>query len=63
VLGVLGGTTWFSGGFWAPDGEYSRFISPLLLVVWVLAVSRVPLDTEPCDACRVVILNTTKNPK
>jgi len=47
VLGVLGGTTWLSGGFWAPDGGYSRFISPLLLVLWVLAVSRVLLTRSP----------------
>lgn len=47
VLGVLGGTTWISGGFWAPDGAYSRFISPLLLLVWVLAVSRVLLTRSP----------------
>ena len=33
VLGVLGGTTWLSGGVWAPDGLYSRFVSPLLLLV------------------------------
>jgi hypothetical protein len=43
VLAVLGGTTWFSGGVWAPDGAYSRFVSPLLLLLWVLAVSRVLL--------------------
>ncbi|HEX4663895.1 MAG TPA: hypothetical protein VH196_05855, partial [Terriglobales bacterium] len=24
VLVLLGGTTWLSGGFWAPDGAYSR---------------------------------------
>lgn len=47
VLGVLGGTTWFSGGFWAPDGGYSRFISPLLLLLWVLVVSRVLLTRSP----------------
>ena len=47
VLGVLGGTTWLSGGFWAPDGGYSRFISPLLLLLWVLVVSRVLLTRSP----------------
>jgi len=47
VLGVLGGTTWLSGGFWAPDGGYSRFISPLLLLLWVLGVSRVLLTRNP----------------
>jgi hypothetical protein len=47
VLGVLGGTTWLSGGFLAPDGGYSRFISPLLLLLWVLVVSRVLLTRSP----------------
>jgi hypothetical protein len=47
VLGVLGGTTWLTGGFWAPDGGYSRFISPLVLLVWVLVVSRVLLTRGP----------------
>src|SRR4029079_203698 len=47
VLGVLGGTTWLSGGLWAPDGAYSRFVSPLLLLMWVLGVSRVLLTQRP----------------
>jgi len=47
VLGVLSGTTWFAAGPWAPDGTYSRFVSPLLLLVWVLAVSRVLLTRSP----------------
>ena len=47
VLGVLGGTTWMSGGFWAPDGVYTRFVSPLLLLVWVVVVSRVLLTRGP----------------
>ena len=47
VLGVLGGTTWMSAGFWAPDGAYSRFISPLIGLVWVLVVSRVLLTRSP----------------
>ena len=41
VLGVLGGTTWLSGGFWAPDGAYSRLVWPLIGLVWVVVVSRV----------------------
>lgn len=41
VLGVLGGTTWTSRGFWAPDGAYSRFVWPILSLVWVVVVSRV----------------------
>ena len=43
VLAVLGGTTWLSGGFWAPDGAYARFVSPVLLLLWVVAVSRILL--------------------
>lgn len=41
VLGLLGGTTWLSDGLWAPDGVYSRFVSPILLLLWILVVSRV----------------------
>ncbi|HEY2798714.1 MAG TPA: hypothetical protein VGK26_12550 [Thermoanaerobaculia bacterium] len=41
VLGVLGGTTWLGDGFWAPDGAYSRFVSPVIGLVWLLVVSRV----------------------
>lgn|GEM_PF-391715 len=47
VLGVLGGTTWLSGGFWAPDGAYTRFVSPLLLLLWAVVVSRVLLTRSP----------------
>jgi hypothetical protein len=43
VLAVLGGTTWLSGGVWAPDGAWSRFVSPTLLLLWVVVVSRVLL--------------------
>src|ERR1700704_2331388 len=47
VLVLLGGTTWLSGGFWAPDGVHSRFISPVIGLVWVLVVSRVLLTRSP----------------
>ena len=47
VLVLLGGTTWLTGGFWAPDGVYSRFVSPVIGVVWVLVVSRVLLTRSP----------------
>jgi len=43
VLVLLGGTTWMSGGWWAPDGLYSRFISPAISILWVLAASRILL--------------------
>src|SRR5438876_12359636 len=39
VLVLLGGTTWLSGGFWAPDVDYSRFVSLVIVRVWVVVVS------------------------
>jgi len=47
VLVLLGGTTWMSGGFWAPDGAYSRFVSPAIGLVWVVVVSRILLTRIP----------------
>jgi hypothetical protein len=47
VLVLLGGTTWMSGGFWAPEGAYSRLVSPLICLAWVLVVSRVVLTRSP----------------
>jgi succinate dehydrogenase/fumarate reductase cytochrome b subunit len=47
VLVLLGGTTWLRGGFWAPDGAYSRFVSPIIGLVWVVVVSRVLLTRSP----------------
>ena len=47
VLVLLGGTTWINGGLWAPDGLYSRFITPLIGLTWVIVVTRVLLDRKP----------------
>ena len=47
VLLLLGGTTWMSEGFWAPDGVYSRLVSPLIWILWLLVVSRVLLTRGP----------------
>jgi hypothetical protein len=47
VLVLLGGTTWMSGGFWAPDGAFSRIVSPLIGLVWIVVVSRVLLTRSP----------------
>jgi hypothetical protein len=47
LLVLLGGTTWLSGGFWAADGAYSRFVSPLIGLVWIVVVSRVLLSRGP----------------
>jgi hypothetical protein len=43
VLVLLGGTTWLAGGLWAPDGAYSRFISPAVCLLWVVAATQVLL--------------------
>ena len=47
VLVLLGGSTWMSGGFWAPDGAYSRLVSPIIGLVWVVVVSQVLLTRSP----------------
>jgi hypothetical protein len=47
LLVLLGGTTWTRGGFWAPDGAYSRLLSPLICLAWVVVVSRVVLTRSP----------------
>jgi len=47
LLTLLGGTTWMHGGFWAPDGLYSRLISPLIGLAWIVIVSRVILTRSP----------------
>jgi hypothetical protein len=47
VLVLLGGTTWLSGGFWAPDGVYSRFVSPAIGLAWGVVVSGVLLTRSP----------------
>jgi hypothetical protein len=43
ILVLLGGTTWLSDGFWAPDGAYSRFVSPAIGLLWILFASRILL--------------------
>jgi hypothetical protein len=47
ALVLLGGTTWLSDGFWAPYGAYSRFVSPIIGLVWVVVVSRILLTRSP----------------
>jgi hypothetical protein len=47
VLVLLAGTTWLSGGFWASDGVYSRFVSPIIGILWALVVRGVLLTQRP----------------
>lgn len=45
VLGLLGGTTWATDGFWAADGSYSRFILPIISLAWIVVISGVLLKS------------------
>ena len=47
VLVLLGGTTWLSDGFWSPDGVYSRVVSPLIGLAWIVGASGVLLARSP----------------
>ncbi len=47
VLVLLGGTTWISGGFLRPAGVYSRSVSPIIGLLWVVVASRVLLGRIP----------------
>jgi hypothetical protein len=38
VLVLLGGTTWASDGFWAPDGAYG-LIAQIILFAWIAVLS------------------------
>lgn len=48
---VAGGTTWARDGFWAPDGAYNAYITPIIFVAWVVVLSvlllRRPLAATP----------------
>jgi hypothetical protein len=39
VLVLLGATTWAGDGIWAPDGAYTRLISPIIGLLWITVVS------------------------
>jgi hypothetical protein len=51
VAVLVSGTTWARDGFWAPDGVYNAYITPILFVVWAVVVSVLLLSraarTEP----------------
>jgi hypothetical protein len=38
IVALLGGTTWASHGFWAPDGAYAN-ISGLVVFAWIAVIS------------------------
>jgi hypothetical protein len=47
VLVLLGATTWAGDGFWAPDGVYSRFIAPIIVLAWTTVVSGLLVMRSP----------------
>jgi hypothetical protein len=50
VLVLLGRTTWASGGFWAPDGAYSRFVSTIIGLAWIALISGLLTMRSPKSA-------------
>jgi hypothetical protein len=51
VLVVIGATTWASSGFWAPDGAYLQFITPIVFAVLITFFSGLlTLRVEPSEA-------------
>ncbi len=49
ILVLVGGTTWAAEGLWAPDGVYSRLVSPVISLVWIAAASGVLLRRTPAS--------------
>jgi len=47
VLVLLGGTTWLGDGFWSPAGAYSRFVSPIIVLAWIVLATRVLVTRAP----------------
>jgi hypothetical protein len=45
VLALLGGTTWASNGFWAPDGAYG-ILSQVVIFLWIAGLSGVMVRSQ-----------------
>jgi hypothetical protein len=50
LLVLAGATTWTGYGFWAPDGAYTRFISPIIGLVWLTVFSGLLYVRAPAAA-------------
>jgi hypothetical protein len=48
------GTTWARDGFWAPDGLYNAYITPIIFIAWTLVVSVLLLLRRPVVATEPV---------
>ena len=49
ILTLLGGTTWATNGFWAPDGAYSS-VSQLIAYAWIAVISGVLYMRSPATS-------------
>jgi hypothetical protein len=47
---LLGGTTWATDGFWAPDGAYSRYVTMIVALAWTLVASVLLYMRAPATA-------------
>ncbi len=52
LLVLAGGTTWAGSGFWAPDGAYRRFVSPIIGLAWIAVVSGLLYMRNPSPVSR-----------
>ena len=50
ILILLGGTTWATSGFWAPDGAYSAWITPIIAMAWLVLTSGFLYVRSPATA-------------
>jgi succinate dehydrogenase/fumarate reductase cytochrome b subunit len=50
ILILLGGTTWATSGFWAADGAYSQWISPIIAMAWIAVTSGLLYMRAPSTA-------------
>jgi hypothetical protein len=53
VLVLARTTAWASDGFWAPDGAYAQYVTPLVIALWIVGISRVLLAPKPSTATTV----------
>jgi hypothetical protein len=50
ILILLGGTTWATSGFWAADGAYSQWITPIIAMAWIVVTSGLLYLRAPATA-------------
>ena len=50
ILVLLGGTTWATSGFWAADGAYAQWITPIIATAWIIVTSGLLYVRSPATA-------------